>query len=256
MNVLITGAASGIGYDVGVKLAKKGYHVILTTENKKQLEVLNEKIKMVENIDTFKFNIEVETDIKRLENVDIDVFISNAAVGQGGSIIDINMDNIKECYDVNVISNINVLKVVINKMLEKNSGKIIIMSSMISNISVPFFGIYASTKSSLSMIGKCLRKELKIINSNIKVSVIEPGVYKTGFNRMMITNGKTNKYYMFDKSIEEMNEAILDFIGKDNLDSISNKIIKAVEDNNPKCIYRSPLLQNILIKLYIKFIKK
>lgn len=130
------------------------------------------------------------------------------------------------------------------------------MSSMISNIPVPFFGIYASTKASLSMIGKCLRKELKIINNNIKVSVIEPGIYKTGFNRVMITNGKTDKYYMLSKSIEEMNEAILDFAGKDNLSSISNKIIKAVEDKNPKCIYRSPLLQNILIKLYIKFIKK
>lgn len=256
MNILITGAASGIGYDVGVKFAKKGYHVILTTENEKQLEVLNEKIKMVENIDIFKFNIEIENDIKRLKNIDIDVFISNAAVGQGGSIIDIDMDNIKECYDVNVISNINVLKVVINKMIEKNSGKIIIMSSMISNIPVPFFGIYASTKASLSMIGKCLRKELKIINSNIKVSVIEPGIYKTGFNRVMITNGKTDKYYMLSKSIEEMNEAILDFIGKNNLDSISKKIIKAVEDENPKSVYRSPLLQNILIKLYIKFIKK
>lgn len=123
MNVLITGAASGIGYDVGVKLAKKGYHVILTTENEKQLEVLNEKTKVVENIDTFKFNIEVKDDIKKLKNIDIDVFISNASVGQGGSIIDIDMDNIKECYDVNVISNINVLKVVINKMIEKTQEK-------------------------------------------------------------------------------------------------------------------------------------
>ena len=44
MNILITGAASGIGYDAGVKLAKKGYHVFLTTEDDKQLKVLREKV--------------------------------------------------------------------------------------------------------------------------------------------------------------------------------------------------------------------
>ena len=256
MKILITGASSGIGFDVGVKLANKGYHVYLTTENDKQLEVLKDKIKGIDNIDIFKLNITVKNDIKKLKKLDIDVFISNAAIGQGGSIIDIEMEKIKECYDVNVISNINVLKIVINNMIKKNSGKIIIMSSMISNISLPFLGIYASTKASLSMLGKCLRKELKIINDNIKVSVIEPGIYKTGFNRVMIENGKTSKYYMFYRSIEEMNKAILDFIGENNLDSITNKIVRAVEDKNPKCIYRAPLLENILIKLYIKIIKK
>ena len=57
MNILITGSASGIGYDVGLKLADLGYNVFLTTENDKQLEVLKEKIKDIDNIGTFRLDL-------------------------------------------------------------------------------------------------------------------------------------------------------------------------------------------------------
>ena len=62
-------------------------------------------------------------------------------------------------------------------MIEKGNGKIIIMSSIISNIPIPFFGIYAGTKASITMTGKCLRKEIKAINKNIKVLVKDHKIY-------------------------------------------------------------------------------
>ena len=188
MNILITGSASGLGYNAGINLAKKGYHVFLTTENDKQLEVLNDKVKNMDNIDTFKLDVTNKNDLNALDEINIDILISNAAVGYGGSIIDVDMEKFRYSYEVNVLSNFELIKKVINKMIEKGNGKIIIMSSMISNISIPFFGIYAGTKASITMIGKCLRKEIKAINKNIKVSIIEPGLYKTGFNRFMIEN--------------------------------------------------------------------
>lgn len=256
MNILITGSASGIGYHTAIRLSKMGYHVFLTTEDDKQLEVLREKVSEFDNIGTFRLNVKNKEDIDLLKNFDVDVLISNAAIGQGGSIIDIDMKKIKNCYDVNVFSNFEVVKIVLQNMIKKKSGKIILMSSMIANISIPFFGIYASTKASISMLGKCLRKEIKMIDDNIKISIIEPGIYKTGFNRVMIENSNISKYKMFNKSLEEFEKEILNFAGSTNLDSISDKIIKCIESDDPKSIYRAPLLQNILIKLYIKFIKK
>ncbi len=256
MNILITGSASGIGYHTAIRLSKMGYHVFLTTEDDKQLEVLREKVSEFDNIGTFRLNVKNKEDVDLLKNFDVDVLISNAAIGQGGSIIDIDMKKIKDCYDVNVFSNFEVVKIVLQNMIKKKSGKIILMSSMIANISIPFFGIYASTKASISMLGKCLRKEIKMIDDNIKISIIEPGIYKTGFNRVMIENSNISKYKMFNKSLEEFEKEILNFAGSTNLDSISDKIIKCIESDDPKSIYRAPLLQNILIKLYIKFIKK
>ena len=108
------------------------------------------------------------------------------------------------------------------------------------------------------MTGKCLRKEIKAINKNIKVCIIEPGLYKTGFNRFMIEN-KYNEETIFKDfydSIRNLENEILDFSAKRKYDSITKQIIKAVKEENPKEMYRAPMLQNLLIKLYIKFLKK
>lgn len=238
MNILITGAASGIGYDVGIKLANLGYNVFLTTEDDKQLEVLREKVNNIDNIGTFRLNLTKKEDRKKLENFDLDILISNAAIDQGGSILDIDMNKIRDCYDVNLFYNFDVIKTVLNNMIKKGSGKIIVISSMLANIPMPFFGIYGSTKSALSHLSISLKKELKLVNKNIKLKIVEPGIYKTGFNRFMIDNSQSDKYYLFNKSVYELEKEILNFVGKENLNSISNKIIQAVKDNSNKTIYR------------------
>lgn len=256
MNILITGASSGIGYDVGVKLSNLGYHVFLTTEDDKQLEVLKEKVKGNENIGTFRLNLTSKEDRDKLKDFDVDILISNAAIDQGGSIMDIDMKKIRECYDVNLFYNFDIIKMVLDNMLKKQSGKIIVISSMLANISLPFFGIYGSTKAALSHLSLSLKKELKLVNKNIKLKIVEPGIYKTGFNRFMIENGESNKYYLFNKSVYELEKEILNFVGKEKLNSISNKIIQAINDNSNKVIYRAPFSHNLLLKLYLKFIKK
>lgn len=257
MNVLITGSASGIGYATGKFFLEKGYNVYLTTETEKQLEVLNEKNNL--NFNCFKLDVTNENDRKKLENLDIDIFISNAAIGIGGSILEANMDDVRKSYEINVFSNFETIKIVLENMLKKNSGRIIIMSSMISNISLPFLGIYSSTKASISMLGKCLRKEINLVNKNIDIVLIEPGIYKTGFNKVMLDNKYGNSYSRFlklNESIMNFENEILNCFGNDNLNSIVHTIYKASTDKKTKSIYRAPLLQNIFIKLYIKLIKK
>lgn len=260
MNILITGAASGIGYNTGMKLAKRGYNVFFSVETDKQLEVLREKIENDKlHIGSFKLDVKDKNDRKKLENMDIDVLISNAAIGVGGSILEANMNDVRENYEVNVFSNFEVIKIVLENMLKKDSGKIIIMSSMISNIPIPFLGIYASTKASISMLGSCLRKEIKLINKNIDITLIEPGIYKTGFNKVMLDNKydtNNSKFKELNNSIMVLENEILNYAGCNNLDSITNKIVYVVEQSKTKSIYRAPLIQNILIKLYIKFIKR
>lgn len=259
MNVLITGAASGIGYKTGLDLANLGYHVYLTTEDENQLEVLKEKIKGKLNIECFKLDVTNKEDREQVNNIDVDIFISNAAIGLGGSILEADMDKVRQCYEVNVFSNFELTKIILNKMLDKDKGKIIIMSSMISNISLPFFGIYASTKASISMLGKTLRKEVKKITDSVKIIIIEPGIYKTGFNKVMVDNkidDKNSRFLPIKQSILDMENLTIGIVGKSKLSTISNRIINAIEDKYPKEIYRAPILQNLFIKLYIKFFKK
>ena len=60
------------------------------------------------------------------------------------------------------------------------------MSSLSGIMPLKFTGSYSSTKASLINIAQTLKKELKELNKNIKIKLIEPGMYKTGFNQLMI----------------------------------------------------------------------
>ena len=50
---------------------------------------------------------------------------------------------------------------------------------------------------------------MKLIDKNIKIKLVEPGIYKTGFNRFMIENSQSDKYYLFNKSVYELEKEIL-----------------------------------------------
>lgn len=58
-------------------------------------------------------------------------------------------------------------------MLKNQNGKIIIISSLAGIIPIEFLGSYCATKASIIMLAKVLQKELKIVNPNIKIKIIE-----------------------------------------------------------------------------------
>lgn len=256
MNILITGALSGIGYKTGIDLVNLGYYVYLTCENDKQLEILKEKVSKKNNIECFKLDITNKEDRNKINDLDIDILISNSAIGQGGSILDTDINKMRECYEVNVFSNFELIKLILNNMIKKGGGRIIVISSMISNISLPFFGIYASSKASVTSLAKSLRKEIKYLTDKVKIVIVEPGLYRTGFNKLMIDNNNDSLFLDYKEDLIDNETLILDLIEKRRLNTISNKIIKSIEDKYPKQIYRAPFLQSLFLKVYTKLIKK
>ncbi len=70
-------------------------------------------------------------------------------------------------------------------MIKKKSGKIIVISSLAGIYPVSFIGSYSSSKAALIKITETLRREVKLIDKNIKFCLIEPGFYYTGFNQVM-----------------------------------------------------------------------
>lgn len=262
MKILITGARSGIGYQVAIKLARKGHLVYLTTHTNQQAIELNRKIKELNvPVICFKLDITREEDRHLVDNLDIDVLINNAGIGVGGSIVEMDIDGVKENFEVNVFSSFSLLQQVYQNMTKHNKkGKIFIMSSLASMIPIPFLGSYCATKASISTLAFTLKKELKMINSNISISLIEPGAYKTGFNQVMIQNKEKYLYTesLFYKRRKELNykqEKIFSLIEKRHLNSIVNKIVKEVENNKPKFKIRAPFLQRVGVKLFLLFFR-
>lgn len=256
--ILVTGARGGIANSLIERLKNKEFLIYITVHTKKELIRVKEKYKNYKNIKCFKLDITLENDRKILESLDIDILINIAGIGYGGSISEISMDLVRENFETNVFASFEIVQIVINKMIQKNSGKIIIMSSLIGLMPLKFLGVYSATKASIIHLTTTLKEELKLLDTNIKVVLIEPGMYHTGFNQVMLEN----KYdWMSQKSyfkneldlIRKKENFFFNLFEKKNLNSIVSKIEKSVVEDNPKFIYRAPLLQVIGAKLYQLF---
>lgn len=260
MNILFTGARSGIAKATIDKLLKKNYTIFLTVRTDEQLKTIEKEYNDFKNVKCFKLDITNSDDIKKLEKLDIDILVNNAAVCYGGSISEISLELVRDNFNVNVFGTFEVIQIVLKNMIKKDKGKIIIMGSLAGLIPINFMGVYCATKSAIITLATTLKNELKLISNNINIILIEPGLYRTGFNQLMAEN----KYDWMQKSsyfkkqipkIKAKEQLMFELMEKDKLDSITNKIIQAIEDEKPEFIYRDPTSQVIGAKIYDLFKK-
>ena len=207
MKILITGAKGGIGYLTALTLAEKGHKVYLTCHTNKQLKKVKEKIGKQKNITVLKLDITSEKDRLRVLDLDIDCLFNNAAVALGGSIIEADMDYVRENFEVNVFSSFRLLQIVLRKMIEKNKGRIIVMSSLASMFPIPFSGVYSATKFAKLVILNCVLEPalndatlMEKVGANTPEEVIEKcllaGEQEELFKEIVKLSG-------FDKNINE-----------------------------------------------------
>ena len=118
--ILITGASSGIAASIINKIKDiNEYYIYVTVRTNKQLELVHKKYKNNKNIECFKLDITNEEDINKVKELDIDILINNAAIGEGGSVacIDINrlINNLDEDDKEDIEEIINDSNDLINK---------------------------------------------------------------------------------------------------------------------------------------------
>jgi len=164
--VCITGAGSGLGKEAAIALARRGHKVIATVLYEEQKVKLEEiKGKEALDVEIIKLDVTNKEDREKLLDYDIDVFISNAAIADSGSIAEVDVEKIEDVFNVNVFSNIRITQLVLKNMIEKKGkGKVIFLSSQIGRIALPFLGPYASSKFAIEGFASCLRDEMKILN--------------------------------------------------------------------------------------------
>lgn len=249
-NILITGSGSGIGYKAAIELASRGYFVYATTHFKYEADKLNKlNKKWCLPLFSFKLDIVDKKDRNKVRNLDIDILINNAAIGDSGSIAEIDVSILRSTFETNVFSSIELTQIVLKDMIKKRKGRIIFISSLAGRNSIPFLSPYCATKFALECIGPSLNKELKKLKGvNIPVILIEPGCYATGFNQRNISK----QFYRFNdesyfknhiKKLKFKQYTYFKLREVHNLESVIQKYIEAVEDENPKERYVSPMIQ-------------
>lgn len=254
--IVITGSGSGLGKMAAISLAKRGHNVIATTRYENEAHDLNKYAKDKNlNIQSFKLDITLEEDRNKLLGIEFDTLINNAAIGDSGSIAEINIDRFKNVFEVNVFSNILVTQVALKNMIKKGNGKVIFLSSLAGRIPIAFLGPYCSSKFAIEGFVNCLKQELLILkNNDIKICMIEPGAFATGFNK----ENNEKKYKWMKKEsyfknnlgkIQYYEEKFWNFIETKKYNKIIKKYIKAVETKTPRFRYFAPFSQWLVVKI-------
>ena len=190
MTILVTGAGTGFGYEVALRLAKKGLDVIAGVEIVAQVFALQEEAKRRGvKLRVEKLDVTNEGDRLQAAEWDIDVLLNNAGISQGGATVDIPAENVRLQYEVNVIGPLMLTQLVAKKMVLKRKSKIVFMSSVAGLTADPFAGAYASSKHAVEAIAEAMGHELK--EFGIEVATVNPGPFLTGFNDRMFETWKT-----------------------------------------------------------------
>ncbi len=177
--VMITGAGSGFGKGASVALAERGHHVIATTETEQQAEALRSE---APSLTVVKLDITTD-DVDLAAGYELDVLINNAGAGQTGPMADVPIDRVRHLFDVNVFGTLAITQKVLPGMVERGSGRVIIVSSIAGVAAGPSFGPYSMTKHALEAMGKAMRAEMAMLG--VDVTLLNPGPYNTGFNDRM-----------------------------------------------------------------------
>lgn len=253
--ILITGAGSGIGKDSAYALAQRGHDVIATTETEEQAQLLKKECASLNvNLSIFKLDITLEEDRKKIEAYDLDVLINNAAIGETGPLSEIDLDRVRQNFEVNVFSTFEISQLALISMMKKNKGTILFISSLAGRIAFPFFGPYCMTKFALTSGTEALRGEIKRVQKNVHISLIEPGGYHTGFNQRMIAKKYTwmdeqSYFHSITDKIRKEEERQFRLTESKTTDSIVRKIVRASEARKPRLRYAAPGWQAFGVQL-------
>ncbi|MDT8718709.1 SDR family oxidoreductase [Clostridium sp. 19966] len=232
--VLITGASSGIGRATALYLADKGIKVYGTSRSGRGDDELKSKDISMVAMDVTDDN-SVKKAVREISEKagTIDVLINNAGSGISGPLEETSMDEFKNLFEINFFGTVRVIDNILPIMRERRSGIIINTSSIGGIIGLPYQGVYSSTKFAIEGYTEALSKELN--EFGIKVCMIQPGDFCTGFTKNRIFTKATDKnspyYKSFAKTLvtfehDENNGCNPEKIGKLIFNIIKSKHIK------------------------------
>ena len=253
--ILITGAGTGIGKDAAFALALRGHRVLATTQTEAQSDVLRiEAANRNVVLEIFKLDITLEADREAIAAYPIDVLLNNAGMGESGSLAEVDMQRVRQIFEVNLFATLALTQVALRGMIAREKGTVLFVSSIAGRVPMPFLMPYGMSKFALSAAGAGLRAEMDQLKKNIQIALIEPGAIHTGFNQAM-TNNKyqwmnASSYFAHQaEAMKKKDRATFKFLEARSTQGIVNQIVKAAEASRPKLRYVSPWIQGFGIRL-------
>lgn len=259
--VLITGATAGIGRATALYLVARGHHVIATGRKVAELvklraEAESAKTATMGKLDTLALDVTsagsialaVEEVARLTGGHGLDVLVNNAGYGALGPSSEITDAEMRRQYDTNVFGLMAVTRAFLPQMRERGRGQIVNVSSVGGRFTMPFFGVYNSTKYAIESLSDALRYELRPFG--IDVTLIEPGVIRTNFEATAVSSISQyadSPYAGPMKQVEAMSKMMDRFASEPIV--IAKAIERAVRAKRPAARYVAPRLTSVMIAL-------
>jgi uncharacterized protein len=230
MLAVVTGASSGIGYELAAELARRGYDLIVASAGERLTQAS-------ENLRAFGRTVtEASVDLATPDGVEelweaienaaqpVDVACINAGVGVGGLFSETDVDDELNMVNLNCASTVHLAKHLVQQMTGRNQGRILFTSSIAGEMVAPREAVYAATKAFVLSFAHSLRYELK--DTGVTVTALQPGPTDTDFfHRAGMDNTKVGSEGKSESQPDDVARQGIDalFDGKDHVYAASLK---------------------------------
>ena len=186
---LITGATSGIGRELAKLFAQDHYNLVIVARSQDELTQTATDLRQ-------QYGIEVKTIAKdlfqreapfevydeiRAQGIQIDALVNDAGQGQYGEFVATDIQRELDIIQLNIGAYVIFTKLFLQEMVARNEGKILQVSSIGGELPGPLQAVYHGTKAFVTSFTEAVREEIK--DTNIKMTLLEPGVTDTDFFR-------------------------------------------------------------------------
>lgn len=232
MVILITGISSGFGRETARLLAEEG-HVVYGTVRREVDPLPDVHYLKLDVRDAEAVRHAVEEVVK--DEGRIDVLVNNAGMGVGGPLEFATEEEIREQMDANFMGLVHCVKAVLPYMRNQRSGKIVAISSIGGLMGLPFQGFYSASKFAIEGYCEALRLETK--QFGIKVVVVRPGDFSTGFTGSRKKTIHAEASQVYTSYAESMAKVEHDETGGLKPQVLAHRISGIIRKKNPRYGY-------------------
>ncbi len=186
--ILITGASSGIGYEMAQQLAAKKFNLILVARSGDTLKHMQVELSSIYGIDvqiivmdlSIPENASKLFDTVKSQKLLVTHLVNNAGFGEYGSFLETSMEHEINMINLNVTSLMVLTKLFAQDMAQRKSGRIMNVASLLSFIPFPYYSVYSATKTFVLAFSETIAAELD--GTGVVVTTLCPGTVETPFH--------------------------------------------------------------------------
>jgi len=185
---LITGASSGIGYELAKLFANDNFNLIIVGRDEAKLKraavVLEEHGVEVITITADLFEPNAAFDLYeqiKAKNIQVDVLVNDAGQGVYGKFVDTDLNKELDIIQLNIASLVTLTKLYVREMVARGSGKILNVASVAGKVPGPYQAVYHGTKAFVHSFNEAVRAEIK--DTPVTLTSLLPGPTDTDFFR-------------------------------------------------------------------------